>query len=70
MHKPIKDRPLKIFNTCPLLISFLAPTPTIKAVLLIHWQAVKLFMKRTEYVPKPMQNASKITLAHTHKEEL
>lgn len=31
------------------------PLVTIKAISLIHWQAVKLFFKKAEYVPKPIQ---------------
>lgn len=37
------------------------PLVTLKAILLIHWQAVKLFVKKAEYVPKPLQFKDKIT---------
>ena len=37
------------------------PLITIKAILLIHWQALKLFAKRCEYAPKPVQIMDKIT---------
>ena len=37
------------------------PLVTLKAIYLIHWQAVKLFVKGTEYVPKPVQLKDKIT---------
>ena len=31
------------------------PLVTLKTILLIHWQAVKLLLKRVRYVPKPLQ---------------
>ena len=37
------------------------PLVTFKAIFLIHWQAVKLFVKGTEYVPRPLQNKDKVT---------
>ena len=37
------------------------PLVTIKAISLIHWQAVKLFVKGVKYVPKPTQFKDKIT---------
>lgn len=37
------------------------PLVTLKAIGLIHWQAVKLFLKKAEYVPKPVQLKDKIT---------
>lgn len=45
------------------------PLITIKSILLIHWQAMKLFMKRTEYVPKPLQYEGKVTRCYTAKEK-
>lgn len=41
------------------------PLITIKSIFLIHYQAVKLFFKGTEYVPKPLQYKGKVTRAHT-----
>lgn len=37
------------------------PLVTLKAIFLIHWQAVKLFAKRVEYVPKPAQLLKRVT---------
>jgi len=37
------------------------PLVTLKAIFLIHWQAVKLFTKGVKYVPKPMQIKNKVT---------
>jgi DUF1365 family protein len=45
------------------------PLVTFKSIFLIHWQAVKLFAKKCEYVPKPVQNDNKITRAGTYKEK-
>lgn len=39
------------------------PLITIKSILLIHWQAMKLFAKGFEYVPKPLQKKAKFTRA-------
>jgi uncharacterized protein len=42
---------LKTFFTHPLV--------TLKAIFLIHWQAVKLLLKGIRYIPKPKQNTKK-----------
>lgn len=46
------------------------PLITIKSILLIHWQAVKLFVKGCEYVPKPVQKADKTSPATTKKDSV
>ncbi len=46
------------------------PLVTIKAITLIHWQAMKLFFNRIVYVPKPVQLETKITRVKTLKENL
>lgn len=43
------------------------PLVTLKAITLIHWQAVKLFFNRTEYVPKPPQLKNKVTKTTSKK---
>lgn len=46
-----------------LLAQFLSiPLMTLKVVFLIHWQALKLVIKRNKYVPKPQQKSVRITL--------
>jgi DUF1365 family protein len=45
------------------------PLVTLKAIYLIHWQAVKLFFKGTEYVPKPLQLKNKATRTETKKKQ-
>ena len=37
------------------------PLVTLKAILLIHWQAIKLVTKGIRYIPKPLQKKDKIT---------
>ena len=37
------------------------PLVTLKAIALIHWQAVKLVAKGIKYVPKPAQHAARLT---------
>jgi DUF1365 family protein len=39
------------------------PLVTIKTIALIHWQALKLFLKGVKYVPKPKQKKQRVTLA-------
>lgn len=39
------------------------PLVTLKAIFLIHWQALKLVTKGIAYVPKPLQNKEKVTRA-------
>ena len=41
------------------------PLITIKSIFLIHWQAVKLFFKRAEYVPKPIQYEERSSRVHS-----
>lgn len=45
------------------------PLVTMRSIFLIHYQAMKLFLKGTEYVPKPLQRKDKVTRAHTEKEK-
>jgi hypothetical protein len=55
---------LSEFSSKACLKAFWAyPLVTFKAIFLIHWQAVKLFLKRAEYFPKPLQKKVKITRA-------
>jgi DUF1365 family protein len=42
---------------------FLYPLITLKVVVLIHWQALKIFLKGISYVPKPEQKD--ITVTHS-----
>ena len=37
------------------------PLITLKAILLIHWQALKIVLKGIKYIPKPTQKQEKIT---------
>ena len=37
------------------------PFVTFKTILLIHWQALKLLLKRVKYVPKPQQRAEELS---------
>lgn len=37
------------------------PLITLKAIILIHWQALKIIMKGIKYIPKPLQNKEKIS---------
>lgn len=46
---------IKEFFRCPLL--------TIKVMYLIHWQAIKIILKRIKYIPKPEQKTFKISKA-------
>ncbi len=41
------------------------PLVTLKSISLIHWQALKLLFKRAKYVPKPLQEDIKVTIAGT-----
>lgn len=43
------------------------PLVTLKAIILIHYQAIKLVMKGARYVPKPIQNQQKTTVAGSVK---
>ncbi len=48
-----------------LLRSFFAiPVMTIKVIVLIHWQAVKILAKKIRYISKPAPQAHKITVNH------
>lgn len=40
------------------------PLVTMKAVVMIHWHALKLVFKRIKYVPKPKQNKRNISSTH------
>ncbi|PZP56291.1 MAG: DUF1365 domain-containing protein [Micavibrio aeruginosavorus] len=46
---------------------WLYPLVTLKAIFLIHWQAIILLAKGIRYVPKPLQNKEKITLINNIK---
>lgn len=49
-------------NDRKLLWGFFAmPLMTVKVIILIHWQALKIITKRIKYVPKPAQKMHKIT---------
>jgi len=49
-------------NEIRLLKGFLTiPLMTIKVIILIHWQALKIIAKKIKYVPKPIQKTHKIT---------
>jgi uncharacterized protein len=37
------------------------PLVTLKAIALIHWQAIKLMLKGIKYIPKPKQSSPRIT---------
>lgn len=52
-------------NTGALHKAFWAyPLVTFKAIILIHWQALKLLGKGIKYIPKPEQREEKISAAH------
>lgn len=40
---------------------WLYPLVTLKAIFLIHWQALKIITKGIQYIPKPLQKKEKIT---------
>lgn len=40
------------------------PLVTIKAIVMIHWHALKLFLKRIKYVAKPTQKEQKTSSTH------
>ncbi|MBM5782094.1 MAG: DUF1365 domain-containing protein [Pelagibacterales bacterium] len=46
---------LKAFLTIPFL--------TLKLIVLIHWQALKLLFKKNKYIPKPIQKNHNLTLS-------
>lgn len=37
------------------------PLVTLKAIVLIHWQAAKIMAKGIKYIPKPLQNKQKVS---------
>lgn len=39
------------------------PLVTLRAIFLIHWQAVKLLLRGIKYIPKPLQNKAKSSAA-------
>jgi DUF1365 family protein len=43
------------------------PLITVKAILLIHWQAVKLLTKGIKYVPRPLQHGTRQSTAENMK---
>ena len=44
------------------------PLVTLKAISLIHWQALKLLSKGVKYVPKPKQNPDRLSATQNIKE--
>jgi hypothetical protein len=56
---------ISLMNTASLLKAFWAyPLVTVKAIFLIHWQALKLILKGISYIPKPKQNKDKVSISH------
>lgn len=52
----------KPFSRAALRKAFWAyPLITIKTIFLIHWQAIKLVLKKIQYVPKPVQKNEKLS---------
>lgn len=45
------------------------PLVTLKSIALIHWQAVKLLAKGIRYIPKPLQQDARITVATQNMRE-
>jgi DUF1365 family protein len=45
------------------------PLVTFKAITLIHWQAIKLILKRIKYINKPEQNEYKVTIAKNREKD-
>ncbi len=41
------------------------PLVTFKAILMIHWHALKLLAKRIQYINKPVQKSTKVSTTHT-----
>lgn len=53
---------LESMNSGTLRRAFWAyPAVTIKAIALIHWQALKLFLKGVKYIPKPRQRTEHVS---------
>lgn len=50
---------LNDINLAQALIAI--PFMTLKVIILIHWQALKIFIKKIKYIPKPLQRNIKIT---------
>jgi DUF1365 family protein len=49
-------------STASLRRAFWAyPLVTLKAITLIHWQALKIVAKGIKYIPKPLQLMKKVT---------
>ena len=42
------------------------PFYTIFVILFIHYQAIKLFVKKNKYFPKPEKSTTNITVSYTH----
>ncbi len=40
------------------------PWVTLKTIVLIHWQALRLFFKRARYMPKPVQKEKRVSSTH------
>jgi DUF1365 family protein len=43
---------------------FLFPLITLKVIFLIHWQALRIFVKSIRYVPKPEQIVQRVSFTH------
>ncbi|APC96762.1 DUF1365 domain-containing protein [Francisella frigiditurris] len=58
------DGKLKEFTNINLIKQFFkVPLLTLKVITLIHYQALKLFIKGLKYIPKPQQKESTISIA-------
>jgi len=55
-----KRSKFNIFNLAMAFISI--PFLTIKIILLIHWQAIKIFFKKIKYIPKPIKKPISVTI--------
>ena len=53
---------LREYTRRSLILAFIRfPFETLKVISLIHWQALKLYFKRVQYVPKPKQRMPNAT---------
>ncbi|MDX2082397.1 MAG: DUF1365 domain-containing protein [Rickettsiales bacterium] len=59
-------------NFCDLALIkafFNIPFMTLKVIFLIHWQALKLFLKKNKYITKPKKLAHNITFNHEFNQD-
>ncbi|APA83632.1 DUF1365 domain-containing protein [Francisella tularensis] len=55
---------MKSLSTTNLIKEFFrSPLLTFKVIYLIHWQALKIVLKKIKYIPKPIQHHDRITVA-------